>query len=304
MTIGVVVNPAAGGGRLGQIWPTLATALERQVGPLSVLRTTRPGEGRQLAELHLRNGADLVISAGGDGTANEVVDGLLRAGGGPQLGVISVGTGRDFVRTLGGGKDVAAAVAAIGSGRSRRIDAGRVTYCTDAGPTETRHFLNVASLGVSGPTVRAVNAAKHGRPVHAKAAFYFHTVVELLRYRPQPVRVTFDDGEVIEVTTALVVAANGRSFGSGMMIAPDAAIDDGLFDALVYRAEGKLRMVLDFNLIYRGAHTRLPRVTIKRCRSFTVEPLGDALILEADGESPGRIPATFEILPKALVLRG
>ena len=75
MTIGVVVNPAAGGGRLGQIWPTLATALERQVGPLSVLRTTRPGEGRQLAELHLRNGADLVISAGGDGTANEVSTG-------------------------------------------------------------------------------------------------------------------------------------------------------------------------------------------------------------------------------------
>ena len=303
MTIGVVVNPAAGGGRLGQIWPTLAAALERQLGPLSVLRTTRPGEGRQLAELHLRNGAELVISAGGDGTASEVVDGLLAAGGGPQLGVISVGTGRDFIRTVGGSNDVEAAVAAIGSGRSRQIDAGRVTYRTDGGVTESRHFLNVASLGVSGPTVRAVNAAKHGRPVHAKAAFYFHTVVELMRYRPQPVRVSFDDGEVIEVTTALVVAANGRYFGSGMMIAPGAAIDDGLFDALVYRAEGKLRMVLDFNLIYRGAHTTLPRVTIKRCRSFTVEPLGDALIVEADGESPGRIPARFEILPKALVLR-
>lgn len=304
MTIGVVVNPAAGGGRLGQIWPTLAAALERVLGPLSVLRTTRSGEGRQLAEQHLRNGADLVISAGGDGTANEVVDGLLGAGGGPQLGVISVGTGRDFIRTLGVSREIDAAVAALGSGRSRAIDAGRVTYRSDAGATETRHFLNVASIGVSGPTVRAVNAAKHGRPVHAKAAFYFHTVVELMRYRAQPVRVAFDDGEVIEVTTALVVAANGRYFGGGMMIAPDAELDDGLFDALVYRAEGKLRMVSDFNKIYRGAHTTLPRVTIKRCRSFTVESLGEPLILEADGESPGRIPATFEVLPKALVLRG
>lgn len=82
MTIGVVVNPAAGGGRLGQIWPTLAAALERALGPLSVLSTSRPGEGRQLAERHLRSGATLVISAGGDGTANEVVDGLLGAGGG------------------------------------------------------------------------------------------------------------------------------------------------------------------------------------------------------------------------------
>ena len=304
MTIGVVVNPAAGGGRLGQIWPTLAAALERTLGPLSVLSTSRPGEGRQLAEQHLRSGATLVISAGGDGTANEVVDGLLGAGGGPQLGVISVGTGRDFIRTLGGGKDLEGAVAALRSGRSRTIDAGRVTYRSDTGTTETRHFLNVASIGVSGPTVRAVNAAKHGRPVHAKAAFYFHTVVELMRYKPQPVRVTFDDGNVIEVTTALVVAANGRYFGGGMMVTPDARIDDGLLEALVYRAEGKLRMVLDFNKIYRGAHTTLSRVTIKRCRSFTVEPLGVPLILEADGESPGCIPAKFQVLPRALVLRG
>lgn len=223
---------------------------------------------------------------------------------GPELGVISVGTGRDFVRTLGSSKDLEVAVAAIGSGRSRAIDAGRVTYRNDAGATETRHFLNVASIGVSGPTVRAVNAAKHGRPVHAKAAFYFHTIIELMRYRSQPVRVTFDDGETIEVTTALVVAANGRYFGGGMMVTPTAEIDDGLLDALVYRAESKLRMVLDFNKIYRGVHTTLPRVTMKRCRGFTVEPLGEPLILEADGESPGTIPATFEVLPKALTLRG
>ena len=127
MPIGVVVNPAAGGGRLGQIWPYLQVALERALGPLSVLRTTRPGEGRQLAELHLRSGVELVISAGGDGTANEVVDGLLGAGGGPQLGVISVGTGRDFIRTLGDSKDVDAAVAALASGRRQAVDAGRVT---------------------------------------------------------------------------------------------------------------------------------------------------------------------------------
>src|SRR5690606_17757156 len=121
------------------------------------------------------------------------------------------------------------------------------------------------------------------------------------------VRVRFDDGEVIDVRTALIVAANGRYFGSGMMIAPDAAIDDGQFDALVYRAEGKLRMILDFNLIYRGAHISLPRVTLKRCRWFEVEPIGDtavnAAILEVDGESPGRIPARFEVLPGALTLR-
>jgi diacylglycerol kinase (ATP) len=307
MSVGVVVNPAAGGGRLSAAWPQLAAMLERRLGPLSVLTTRASGDGRDLAAQHVRNGAALVIAAGGDGTANEVVDGLLLAGGGAELGVISVGTGRDFVRTLGGHVDLAAAVEAIGSGRTRRIDAGRVTYRGDDGQTGTRHFLNVASLGVSGPTVRKVNASKQGRQVHGKLAFYYHTVAELLRYRAQHVRVRFDDGEAIGVRTALVVAANGRYFGSGMMIAPDAAIDDGLFDVLVYRAESKLRMILDFNLIYRGAHISLPRVMLKRCRWVEIEPLGDATvnsaIIEVDGESPGRIPARFEVLPGALTLR-
>jgi YegS/Rv2252/BmrU family lipid kinase len=306
MTVGVVVNPAAGGGRLSAAWPDLQAMLEAKLGALSVLRTSGPGEGKRLAELHVRNGAELVIAAGGDGTANEVVDGLLAAGGGPQLGVIAVGTGRDFIRTLGGHADLRAAVEAIGSGRTRRIDAGRVSYRTDNGTSESRHFLNVASLGVSGPTVRAVNRSKQGRQVHGKLAFYYHTVVELLKYRPQQVRVRFEDGETVEVETALVVVANGRYFGSGMMIAPDAAIDDGMFDVLVYRAEGKLRMILDFNMIYRGAHTKLPRVTIRRCRWVEVEPIvaSDAALLEVDGEGPGSIPARFEILPGALTLRG
>jgi diacylglycerol kinase (ATP) len=308
VTIGVVVNPTAGGGRLMSVWPALQSRLEARLGPLSVLRTQREGEGRELARQLIGNGARLVIAAGGDGTANEVADGLLLSGGGPELGVISIGTGRDFVRTLGSVTDLDAAVEAIGSGRTRRIDAGRVTYRADDGSIGMRHFLNVASLGVSGPTVRAVNRSKQGRVVHGKIAFYYHTIVELLRYRTQEVRVRFDDGEVIDVRTALVVAANGRFFGSGMMIAPDASIEDGLFDALIYRAEGKLRMVLDFNLIYRGAHVSLPRVTIKRCRWFEVEPLGDpkanAAILEVDGESSGRIPARFEVLPRALTLRG
>lgn len=305
MSVGVVVNPAAGGGRLSAAWPQLAQMLEAKLGPLSVLQTQHAGQGRELAVQHVRNGAALVIAAGGDGTANEVVDGLLLAGGGPELGVISVGTGRDFIRTLGGHADLSAAVDAIGSGRTRRIDAGRVTYRADDGTTGARHFLNVASLGVSGPTVRAVNRSKQGRAVHGKAAFYYHTVMELLKYRSQDVRVRFDDGEVVDVRTALIVAANGRYFGSGMMIAPDATIDDGHFDALVYRAEGKLRMILDFNLIYRGAHVSLPRVKLKRCRWFEVEPTGhgDDAIIEVDGESPGRIPARFEVMAGALTLR-
>lgn len=308
MTIGVVVNPAAGGGRLGRIWPSLAAKLTHRLGPVEVLTTTRTGEGAGLAERLARGGATLVIAAGGDGTASEVADGLLRAAAGTELGILSIGTGRDFVRTLGTTRELGTALSAIVEGQTRQIDAGRVTYTGDDGRAGVRHFVNVASLGLSGPTVRAVNASKAHSPLPGKLMFYLHTVTELLKYRRQQVRVAFDDGEVIDVTTALVAVCNGRYFGGGMMIAPEASLDDGLFDVLVYRAEGKLRMILDFNLIYRGAHVSLPRVRLKQSRWVEVTPLGDPLanaaILDIDGESPGRIAARFEILPRALTLRG
>ncbi|MEO6012169.1 MAG: diacylglycerol kinase family protein [Devosia sp.] len=306
MTIGVVVNPAAGGGQLRAAWPALAAVLEQRLGPLAVLFTSGPGQGAELAQQHLRNGARMLIAAGGDGTTNETVDGILRVGGTPELGIIPVGTGRDFIRTLGMERNQNAAVEALCTGRTRQVDAGRVTYTGDDGKPGVRHFLNVASLGVSGPTVRAVNASKRAKRLPPKLAFYVHTLAEMMKYRPQDVRVRFEDGTSIDVRTALVVIANGRYFGGGMMIAPDASLDDGLFDVLVYRAEGKLRMLFDFNLIYKGAHTKLPRVTIKRTRSVEVTAIGgpkNAAILDIDGESPGRIAAKFEVLPKALTLR-
>ena len=305
MSVGVVVNPVAGGGRLASRWPSLRAELEARLGPLWIAETKAPGEARELAARHVADGAKLVIAAGGDGTVNEVVDGVLAAGpsGGLELGIVPVGTGRDLWRTLGEG-DARAAVGGIASGRTRRIDVGRVTYQRVDGGTGVRHFINVSSVGLSAEIAAAVNRTGRRR-VSGRTLFYLETIKGILRYRPERVRVTFDGAETIEVDTALVAVANGRYFGGGMMVLPDARIDDGLFDVLVYAAPGWLRMILDFNLIYRGQHTRLPRVTIRRCRSVEVLPVGgSAAMLETDGESPGRAPARFEIMPGALVLRG
>ncbi len=183
MSVGVVVNPAAGGGRLSAAWPA-TRADARSAGSVrsACLKTQHAGDGRDLAVQHVRNGAALVIAAGGDGTANEVVDGLLLAGGGADLGVISVRHRAGFlIRTLGGHADLAAAVEAIGLGAdARRIDAGRVTYRADDGTIGVRHFLNVASLVWSGPTVRAVNTSKsRTRRCMVKRRFIIRTVMEL-----------------------------------------------------------------------------------------------------------------------------
>lgn len=111
----------------------------------------------------------------------------------------------------------------------------------------------------------------------------------------------------IEGRIALVAISNGRYFGGGMMIAPDAALDDGLFDVVILRATGKLKLIWDMRLVYGGRHRDHAAVTILRGRQVTVEPLGDPVIngalVEIDGEAPGRIPATFDILPGALTLK-
>lgn len=307
MAIGVVVNPAAGGGHLGAAWPAVRAELERSLGALAVLETARHGDGRTLAAQHVRAGVDLVIAVGGDGTANECAEGVLEVGGSAALGIVSLGTGRDFLRSVADRRDSGAAIAAIASGRSRRIDAGRVTFTGPTGQTETRHFINVASLGLSARIAARVNAIKRERRVlNARATFYIETIKGIMGYRPEVVRVRFDDGETIELETALVAVGNGRYFGGGMMVLPEARLDDGLLDVLIYRAPGMLRMIGDFNLIYRGAHTRLERVRMRRCRWVEVSALHSApgAMLEIDGESPGRIPARFEIVPGALMLRG
>ena len=147
---------------------------------------------------------------------------------------------------------------------ARRIDAGRISYVDDHGALASRHFINIASLGLSGATDRAVNADKRKGTISAKALFLWRTVVEFIRYRFQDVRITVDDGEPVEARMALVAVANGKFFGGGMMIAPDAELDDGLFDIVILRAAGKLGLILDLRLLYGGRHRDHPAITILR----------------------------------------
>ena len=315
MKVGVIMNPVAGGGRLRRHWPEIGASLKAVLGDFDLRETQAAGDGVTLAMDLAANGCGLVIAAGGDGTVNEVADGLINVaeeGSGAALGVLPCGTGADFAKGLGlepgigGGFE--AAIRRMADSRGRKIDAGRVSYVDEDGKLASRHFINLASLGVSGAVARAVNADGRKGRVSAKALFYWHTVAEFVRYRFQDVRITVDDGEPIEARVGLVAAANGRYCGGGMMLAPDAELDDGLFDIVILRAAGKLGLIWSMRLLYGGRHRDHPAITILRGRRVVVEPLGnrtaDRMLIEADGESPGQIPATFEILPGAITLRG
>ena len=133
----------------------------------------------------------------------------------------------------------------------------------------------------------------------------WHTIRELVRYKFQDVRISVDGtATAIEARIAVAAAANGRFFGGGMMIAPQAELDDGLLDFVIFRGAAKLTLIKDMRLLYSGSHVDHPAVTMLRGRKIVVDPAGDAALntalLDIDGKSPGSIPATFEILPRAI----
>lgn len=314
MRIGAVMNPVAGGGRMRHEWPRFADALRRRFGDFELRATGRPGDASSMARDLARQGVDVVLAAGGDGTVSEVADGILRhaaeGGAAPALALAPVGTGSDFAGAFGIPRSAEDCVRRMAESEPRRIDAGRIAFLDDVGRPQTRHFASIASLGASGPIDRAINAAKakkQGR-MSGQALFYLFTLRELLRYRFQDVAITIDDQPAVEARIALVAIANNRSFGGGMQIAPDALMDDGLFEVVIVKGSSRFQLMKDLRLVYSGAHRSLDSCVFLRGRKVTVAPLGDARLnaamLDIDGESPGRIPATFELLPLALTVRG
>ena len=308
MKIGIVLNPVAGAGKAAQLWPQFEAEIRRQLGDFTLMKTGRPEDAAYFSEQLAKQGYDLIIASGGDGTIGETVDGMLKSGvpanALPRFSILPCGTGSDFARSLGMAGTPQQMTARIAAGKERQVDAGRVTFVDDEGKAAIRHFINIASLGLSGPTSRAVNRAKRSGKASGQMLFIWHTIRELISYRFQDVRITVDGAPPIEARIAVVAAANGRYFGGGMMIAPGAELDDGLLDLVIFRGAAKLTLIKDMRLLYTGSHVNHPSVTILRGRRITVEPLGDPALntaqLDIDGESPGAIPATFETLPKAI----
>jgi YegS/Rv2252/BmrU family lipid kinase len=304
LTIGVVMNPRAGGGRMTAEWPALAHAIQERLGAFQLATTTRAGEASALAERLADEGVGLIIAAGGDGTIGEVADGILRSRLRPELGIIPIGTGADFPRNITLGATSLEAVETIASGRRRVIDAGQVHYIGDDGKPAKKHFINVASLGLSGPTVRAVNGAK-ARGRSGKLTFLYHTLTQMLGYRGQSVRVRIDGEEQIDERIVVVAIGNGRYFGAGLMVAPDAELSDGLLDVVIVKMASKLSMIRVLSKAYDGGHKGSPLCTFRKAKVVTMAPLseGDEVLIDIDGESPGRAPMRVEVLPGALTLR-
>src|SRR5262245_32492755 len=300
----LILNPRSRNGATGRRAESLIERLRTALGPLEVERTRGPRDAERIAREAVRAGCDRLIVAGGDGTLSEVATGLLEAGlgGYATIGALPLGTGGDFLRTLGVPRELGRAIEMLREGKPRPLDAGFARFVDASGRPARAHFVNVASFGVSGDVVLRVNQGR--KPLGGRTAFLFGALRAIARHRPQPVRIRVDGEVVHEGPFVLAAVANGRFFGAGMHIAPEARTDDGLFDLIVVAGLGRAQVLRKLPIIYRGAHLGDAAVRAWRGRSVEAEPLGGVVPVELDGEPLGRLPARFETLPAALMLIG
>ena len=308
----VIVNPASASGSTGEAWPQIASDLRSEFGSFTPVFTKKRGDSARLASEAARKGAKLIIACGGDGTISEVANGILSAGKDVELGILPSGTGGDFRRTLEIPSQSRAAARVLRVGRTVRIDVGRVSFMDHNGNEAMRYFLGVASCGMS---TRVIERVKAGGPdwlpsntpkwLGGRISFGASLLQTAMRTEPTRLVVQLDDDHERNLSVSNLCVANARYFGGGMKIAPDAKLTDGRFDIVGVGDLSALKIFTSAPRVYLGSHLSMPEVSHALARKITVRPANRdvQVALEIDGELPGRLPATFQIIPEALRVR-
>ncbi len=308
----VIINPESGGGATRDAWPRIASDLATHLGSFKPVFTSGTGQGIELAADAARKGTKLIVACGGDGTISEVANGILAAGTGAELGILPSGTGGDFRRTIGIPTRSSDAAMILRDGRTRRIDVGKVTFTTDDGEHESRYFLGVASFGMSAEVIGRVKKggpawlpAKGAKWLSGRLSFGLAMAQAAVKTEATRVIVQLDDDPARHLTVANLCIANARYFGGGMKIAPNARLADGKFDVVSIGDLGAARILANATRIYLGSHLGMSEVGHALARKVLARPLNkeELIQIEVDGELPGSLPATFQIIPQALSVR-
>lgn len=308
----VIINPASAAGATGDAWPGIASDLRTHFGAFTPMFTEGPGQAIELAAAAARKGVKLIIACGGDGTISEVANGILISGKDAELGLLPSGTGGDFRKTLGIPRRARDAAEILRTGRSRRIDVGRVTFIATRGEQETRYFLGVASFGM---TAEVIERVKQRKPewlpfkgpkwLSGRLSFGMSMLQTAIQSKATRVVVQTDEQPEQHLTLVALCIANARYFGGGMKIAPDAKLNDGRFDVVSVGDLGTFKIFSNAPRLYLGAHLGMQQVGHALAAKVQARAAvqTEEVSIEVDGELPGRLPATFQIVPGALRVR-
>ena len=301
--IAFIVNPNAGMGSTGKEWPQIRSFARDRLGPFKTFLTTAQGDAIGLTRQALLAGAEHIVCVGGDGTFNEVVNGFMGEDGPirPEavLSYIPRGTGCDFIKTVPIPKELDKAIDLILESRARPIDLGQLSYRDHRGQTSLRYFHNITSLGMGGEVDERVNRTT--KAFGGFISFIWATLIVLLRYKTKGVRIKIDDTPEQNVIIWHVVVANGKYQGGGMFVAPDATVDDGLFQVTVVGDLSLLEVFWHLPKLYNGKLLEVSKVSAFEARKVEADS-EQRVLLDVDGEQLGELPVVVEIVPGALPL--
>jgi YegS/Rv2252/BmrU family lipid kinase len=296
----IIVNPNAGNGKGKKDWNTIANLLRIKDIAFTVKFTERKGHAISLTQEGISEGFRNILTVGGDGTLNEVVNGVFTSTVCPTvdivLSLIPVGTGNDWGRMFGIPLDYEKAVSIISDNRQMRHDVGIVSYF-DGDGKKTRYFINIAGLGFESIVVRRTNIQKdkgHG----GKLIYFYSLLMSLLSYRNTRAEIEID-GEKTEANVFSINIGNGRYCGGGMRQTPDALPNDGLLDVTVINGMGKFEIIRNLKILYDGSILSHPKINGYKCRNVRIKS-ESIIYAEADGETLGHTPVEFSIIPAGI----
>jgi YegS/Rv2252/BmrU family lipid kinase len=299
--IAFIVNPHAGNRSTGSNWSYIEAIARNRLGHFQTYMTQSPGDAVRFAEDAVAKDAGLLVCVGGDGTLNEVINGIMMheesIRSTVMLGFVPNGTGCDFARTLSIPQNIEQAIDAIAGGYGRTIDLGRLSFRDHGGHECHRYFHNITSFGLGGDVAQRVN--KTTKAFGPFISFMWATLISIFLYGKKRIRIRIDNGFEQEFTVWNVAVANGRYHGGGMWVAPDASLYDGLLNVTVIGDLTLPEVFLNLPKLYNSRIYDIDKVAMLKGKK--IEALSDQkVLLDVDGEQPGMMPIVIHVVPGAL----
>jgi len=296
----VIVNPNAGNGKGKKDWERISALLKKANLSFTAQFTQEKGQAITYTVEAIKAGLRKIITVGGDGTLNEVVNGVFNNDICPtkdlSLALIPVGTGNDWGRMFGIPLDYEKAINIISDNNQLIHDVGLVSYF-DGQVKKNRYFINIAGLGFESVVVRRTNIQKD-KGHSGKAIYFYNLLMSLFSYRNTKAEIIID-GEKQYADVFSVNIGNGRYCGGGMRQTPDALPDDGLLDVTVINGMGKFEIIRNLKILYDGSILSHPKINGYKCKNIKVSS-DKIMYTEADGETLGHTPAEFTIIPASI----
>lgn len=322
----VVANPMAGAGQVEREWDRIERMLKAKLPEVDWAFTEGPNHATLLTREALRNGWEMVVAIGGDGTFNEVANGFFEKvdvddqfehtdnwirrndkriepiNSDAIFGLLPMGTGGDFRRTVGLMGELKENIDRLGTPDTRHCDVGQLVYIDHGGNLASRYFVNIASAGFSGQVDKAVNNMWKG--FGGGISFRVASTLEWFKWSNQPLDVILDETEEFQGDFFIVAVANGEYFGGGMWVAPGADLDDGKFQVVFMRDLSKWDSATLMTKIYQGKHLEFDETFRRDASTVSMRTTGGRpILIDLDGEQPGRLPAFFAMHERALTLK-